>query len=159
MSQPLTFLHCSHRTAALVLCTIFSLFLLIGCAALLRKTGIPQDEADRLAAIAEQNLADAAAEAVENIKTGLAQGQDVKSIVVETGSAFAWKLTTIAASTIGAVLSGLLAKWLATERKISKACITAIEKTNNISTKEYVQKKATAAGVQKQLDRRVQSLT
>lgn len=154
-----TFLHCSRRTALLIIGTTFLLFVLIGCAAMLRKTQIPQDEADRLAAIAKQNLAAAATEAVADIQEGLAQGQDLKSIAVKTGSAFTWKLATIGASTIGAVLSGLLAKWLGTERKITTALITGIEKSGLNGTKQNVQAKAKAAGVQNQLDHRVQALT
>lgn len=154
-----TFLRCSHRTAALILCAIIALFLLLGCAAMLRKTGIDQAEADRLAAIAEQNLAAAAAEAVHNIKTGIDRGHDIKSIAVKTTSPFAWKLATIGASTIGAVLSGLLAKWLGTEKKMLAATITGIEHNPTGNVKESVEARATARGVEKQLHRRVQALT
>ena len=159
MPQPQTFLRCSRRSAVLILATIFLLFLAIGCAAMLRKTGLDQPEADQIAADAQSAMAAAAADAVDNIKTGIAQGKPLPAIATETASVFGWKLAAIAASTIGAVLSALLAKWLGTERKMTAALITGIEKTNNITTKEYIQKKAIAAGVQDQLDRRVQALT
>ncbi len=159
MPHPRTFLHCSPRTAALVLAAIFLLFLTIGCAAALRKTGLDQAEADRIAAAAHERLSHAAAQAVENIKEGLDQGHDLKTIAVKTSSAFAWQLATIGASTIGAVLSGLLAKWLGTERKISAALITGIEKNPSNSVKDSVNEASIRAGIQPQLHRRVQALT
>ena len=132
---------------------------MIGCAAWLRKTGIPPDEANRLAAIAEQNIADAAAEAVQTIQEGIAQGKPLPAIATETATAFGWKLATIAASTIGAVLSALLAKWLGTERKITKALITGIEDNNADQTKLFVKGRADAAGIEPQLHTRVKALT
>ena len=154
-----TILHCSRRNALLILAAIFLLFLTIGCAAMLRKTGLDQVEADQITATAMSALERAAAKAVENIKTGLDQGHDLKTIAVKTSTAFAWQIATIAASTIGAVLSGLLAKWLGTERKITAALISGIEKNPTGNVKESVQARATKRGILKQLDRRVQALT
>ncbi len=159
MQHHQTFLRCSRKTAIIIILTIFVLFLAIGCAAMLRKAGLTPDEADRQAAIAQAALTDAAAEAVANIQTGLAQGDDLKTIAIKTGSAFAWKIAALAASTIGAVLSALLAKWLGTERKINQVLITGIEKTANQATKETIHNKATAAGIEPQLHARVKALT
>lgn len=154
-----TFLRCSRRTATIIILIIFLLFLSIGCAALMRKTGIDQAEADRLTATAIATLEDAAAEAVDNIKTGLDEGHDLKTIAVKTASIFAWKIATLAASTIGAVLSGVLAKYLGTERKITKAIITGIETAKGQNTKAAIQTKAGLAGIEPQLHARVKALT
>lgn len=159
MLQHQTFLRCSRRTATIILTIIILLFLAIGCASILRKAGLAPNQADEKAAAVKAALVDAAAEAVADIQEGIAQGKTPQTIALETGSAFAWKMATLAASTIGAVLSALLANWLRTERKISAACITAIEKANDTTVKESVKDESFLAGVQSKLHRRVKALT
>ena len=153
-----TFLRCSRQTATVTIFAIFLLFLILGCASMLRKAGMTNDQPTDQAAQITAALGDAAAEAVADIPTGLAQDKDLPALATDTASAFAWKIAAIAASTIGAVLSALLAKWLGTERKITQAMITGIEKAPNNNVKESVKDEAFLAGIQNELHARVKAL-
>lgn len=59
----------------------------------------------------------------------------------------------------GAILSGLLARWLGTERKMTNTLITAIETNDSNTLKEIIKAKATKNGIQPKLEARVQALT
>ena len=154
-----TVLNCKTSTAKIVILAIAGLFLLIGCTSLLRSSSMTQTEAAQEKARLEHALVAAAAEAVADIHTGLAEGHDIKTLALTTGSEFLWKMIAAGASTAGLILSGLMAKWLGTERKITKVLITAIENTDNNIIKETVHKKALDAGVEPKLAARVQALT
>lgn len=154
-----TFLRCSRQTATVTIFAIFLLFLIVGCASMLRKAGMTNDQATDQAAQITAALGDAAAEAVADIQTRLAQDKELPAIATETASAFAWKITAIAASTIGAVLSALLAKWLSTERKMTTAIITGVEDAHASDVKASIKRNATAAGVESNLNARVKALT
>lgn len=158
MYKPTT-LNCSHRSALTILAAIAALFLLIGCASLFRSAGLSPEQAALQSAELHHQITAAATAAVADIQTGLAQGHDLKTIAVNTTSAFAWKIATIAASTIGTLLSALLAKWLGTEKKINKALIVGVEDGDDTSAKKHIHSAALTLGVEPQLNKRVRALT
>lgn len=159
MPKHQTLLRCSHRTAALFLSTIIILFVLVGCAALLRSAGLSADQAADQEARLKAALADAVTDAVADVQTGLGEGHDLEALALKTASEFLWKIVAASASTAGVVLSGLLAKWLGTERKINKVLITSIESAKDLDVKATVKTKATAAGIEPKLAARVRALT
>ena len=159
MPKHLTILNCSRRTATIVILSILALFLLIGCASLFRSAGLSDDQAAQQTAELKLALADATASAIATAQAGLTQGHELKTIAVKTASVFLWKIIAAGASSAGIILTGLLAKWLGTEKKITKALITGVEKSKNITAKTQIYKKASAAGIETQLHKRVQSLT
>lgn len=158
MPKPTT-LNCSRSSATLIVCATILLFILIGCQALFRSAGLSDDQAAQQIADLKSALAEATTAAIADVQTGLAEGHDLKSIAVKTGSTFIWKIITAGGAAIGIVLNGLLAKWLRTEKKITKTLITGIENDNHDSTKTTVHKLALAAGIEPQLHKRVKALT
>ncbi len=154
-----TFLRCSHRTAFFFLLSITLLFVLVGCAALLRSAGLDQDQAAQQSAALERALNHGLAAAVDEIKTGLAEGHSPSTIALNATSQMIWKLIAAGSSTAGVVLSSLLAKWLGTEKKIAKAMIDGIEESEGIDVKSTVHKKAVEAGVEPALAARVRAYT
>jgi len=152
-------LNCSRTTATLIIFITISLFVLIGCQSLFRSAGLSDEQAAAQTAELKTALEGAATAAIADIQTGLAEGHDLKTIAVKTGSAFLWKILTAAGATVGVVLNGLLAKCLGTEKKMTKALITGIEANNSPTVKQLVKEKALLAGVEKQLHRRVDALT
>lgn len=158
MPEP-TVLKCSRRKAYFVLSLIALLFVLIGCAALLQKTGVPPLEAAEVESKFREDLSSAVSEAVAEIAGAVAEGQDLKTAAIRTTASFVWKIATAGASLAGVILSSLLGKWLKTERKITNTMITAIESNASGSTKEKVRAMSISAGIQNQLHKRVASLT
>ena len=154
-----TFLSCSRPTAILILVATSFLFILIGCQALFRSAGLTDDQAAEQTAQLKAALAEATAAALTDVQTGLAEGHDLKTIAVKTGSAFLWKILAAAGATAGVVLNGLLARWLGTEKKINKALMTGIEDANDSSVKTTVKSHALTAGVEEKLHARVKALT
>ena len=159
MPKHLVILRCSRTTATLTIIASICLFILIGCTSLFRSAGLTDQQAAQQTAELKAALADATTAAITDIQTGLAEGHDLKTIAVKTGSAFLWKMIAAGGATLGVVLNGLLAKWLSTEKKITKTLITAIEPDTNSSLKTRIKAKATTAGIESQLHRRVQALT
>jgi len=139
-------LNCSRTTATLIICATIFLFILIGCASLFRSAGLTDEQAALQTAELKSALADATAAAIAHVQTGLAEGHDLQTIAVKASSAFIWKIVAAAGATIGVVLNGLLAKWLTTEKKINKAMIAGVEKSNDQSAKQQIQKQALTAG-------------
>ena len=132
-----TTLNCSHNTAGLILILIGSLFAFIGCTQLYKTIGLTDEQA------ADQ----------------VAKDQSDRQQIIEGIRFTTTELITTAIAGIGAIASGILAKWLGTERKITTALITGIEAVESVNVKESVQAKATAAGVETALHSRVLSLT
>lgn len=130
-------LACSYQTAGIIFIVLGCLFVTVGCEKLYSTIGLSDEQ------IAEQTAQDQ--EAIENIiETGRTQIYDV--------------VVTILAGT-GGILSGLLAKWLKTERKITTAIIQGVETASSDNVKTSIQQKATAAGVENELHTRVSALT
>ena len=159
MLQHQTFLRCSRTTATIIIIASACLFILVGCASLFRSAGLTNEQAAQQTAELKAALENATDSVIADIQIGLAQGHDLKTIALTTGSAFLWKILAAAGASIGVVLNGLLARWLGTERKITTALITGIEKSDAKGTKESVQNAATAAGIEPQLHKRVLALT
>ncbi len=159
MPKHLTILRCRRSTTIVILSTTIFLFLLIGCASLFRSAGLTDDQVAQQTAALKAALVDATSAAITDIQTGLAEGHDLPTIAVKTGTSFLWKMIAAAGATVGVVLNGLLAKWLGTEKKITKAMIAGVEKANNTDTKETITTIAGAAGIEPQLHARVKALT
>ena len=116
---------------------IGSLFSLAGCAQLYKLLGLSDRQA------ADQVAAD----------------QTARQEIIQGIRLTTTELITTAIAGIGAIASGFLAKWLSTEKKISKAMITGIEKANELTVKTSVHKQAVAAGIESKLHTRVKALT
>ncbi|MBA7687106.1 hypothetical protein ES703_95566 [subsurface metagenome] len=134
--QPAT-LKCTHRTAGLVFIILGTFFLLTGCAALYKIIGLTPEQT------AEQ----------------VAQDQDATQQIIQQVRWTTHEIITTTLAGAGAILSGLLTRWLGTERKITTAMITGIEKSTDSTVKQNVKAKAIAAGVEPQLAARVRALT
>ncbi len=159
MPKPIVILRCSRNTAMLIITATIFLFIVIGCQSLFRSTGLTDEQALEQTAQLKAALITATSEAVATVQTGLEEGHDLKTIAVKATSSFLWKMIAAAGATVGVVLNGLLAKWLSTEKKINKALITGVEKSNNTDTKETIASIAGAAGIEPQLHARVKALT
>lgn len=132
-----TKLNCSYNLAGVLLIALGIGFLIVGCAGLYGKLGLSPEQIERQT-IADQQL-------VEQAITG--------------GRELVWQIATVAVSGIGAILAGLLGKWLKVERTISTAMIQGVEKADKSTVKESIERSATALGVEAQLHKRVQALT
>lgn len=95
----------------------------------------------------------------EQVTTQVQKDQTVITKILDTTRATTTEIILTALSGLGAILSGFLAKWLGTERKITKALITGIEDAEQTSVKGHVRDSATQLGVQQILEKRVRSLT
>lgn len=136
-TPPTATLNCKHNTAGLIFIAIGSIFILVGCTKLYDSLGLNPEQT--AAQVAEDQEA-------------------IQKIIGQTRITTTEIITTALAG-VGAILSGLLAKWLGTERKITTALITGIEAADPGAVKEEVQKKAIAAGVEPQLHAKVVALT
>ncbi len=136
MPEP-TILKCSRSTATILFILIGSLFVFAGCAQLYRSIGMTEDQVN------EQVAAD----------------QQVRGEIVNTIRTTSTDMISTVLAGLGAIVSGFLAKWLGTERKMTKAMITGIEDASSKTTKEAVHSKALTAGIEKNLHKRVASLT
>jgi len=116
---------------------IGSLFTLAGCTQLYKIIGLTNQQA------ADQVTAD----------------QTSKKQIIEDIRLTTTELITTAIAGLGALATGFLAKWLSTEKKITKVLITGIEQSNDTTVKESVQTRASAAGVEPLLHARVKALT
>lgn len=135
--MPKTEIHCRHNTAGLFLLLIGSALVIIGCESLYHTIGLTDEQT------AQQLAADQ--EALQGLLT--------------TGRTTLYDIIVTIMAGGGTILSGLLAKWLGTERKITTAMIQGIESADPGTVKEEVQKKAIAAGVESKLHSRVVALT
>ncbi len=137
MLQHQTFLTCSHRAAALTFILIGALFCLAGCAQLYKLIGLTDQQTEQLLAEDQKTL----------IRT-----------ITHTRNTAADIITTAIAG-LGAIATGFLAKWLGTERKITKVLITGVEADNDNTVKATIHRKALDAGIESKLHARVKSLT
>ncbi len=132
-----TILRCSQSTAFVLFLTLGTFFLLTGCAQLYRTIGMNENQ------IADQVQKD----------------QTVIAKIIDTTRTTTTEIITSALAGLGAIVSGFLAKWLGTEKKITKAMILGIETANESSVKGHVQDSARQLEIQSQLHKRVQALT
>lgn len=130
-------LKCSQTTATFLFILIGSLFVLAGCAQLYRTIGMTDDQVN------EQVAAD----------------QQVRGSIINTIRTTSTDMISTALAGLGAIVSGFLAKWLGTERKITRTLISGIEANDSKSTKETVRAMAVSAGIESKLHKRVVSLT
>lgn len=130
-------LKCTHNTAGTIFIVLGALFVLTGCGQIYRTLGLTEEQTQ------EQ----------------LAQDQNATQQIIQQVRWTTHEIITTGLSGIGAILSGLLARWLGTERKITTALITGVEKAADTTAKEEIQKAATAAGIEPQLHSRVVALT
>ena len=137
MLKHLTILKCSQKTTMTVFILIGSLFCLTGCAQLYKLIGLTEEQT-------EEQLA-------EDQKT------IIRTITLTRNTAA--DIITTAVAGIGTIASGFLAKWLRTERKITKALITGVEKANDTNVKESIATAAGTAGIEPKLHDRVKALT
>ena len=112
-------------------------FVLIGCTQFYRTIGLTDRQAT----------------------TQVAEDQAVAIRVIESGRELLWQVISVAVAGVGAVLTGLLGRWLGTERKMTRAMIRGIEATTSDKVKASVQAMARAAGVEGKLHKRVRALT
>lgn len=137
MPKPTTFLRCTQATATFLFILLGSILLFAGCAQLYRTIGMTEDQVD------EQVTAD----------------QQARGAIIDTVRSSATDMIATALAGLGAIVSGFLAKWLGTERKLTKALITGIEENESKTVKSSVRAMAVAAGIEKKLHKRVVSLT
>ena len=137
MPQHQTFLRCSQKTATILFILVGSLFCLAGCAQLYKLIGLSDEQtADQV----QKDQAD-------------------RQKIIEGIRLTTTEIITTAVAGLGAIATGFLAKWLGTERKITKVMITGIEKANNTNVKESIATAAGAAGIEPKLHARVKALT
>ncbi|MBA7709906.1 hypothetical protein ES703_118832 [subsurface metagenome] len=96
-----TILHCTQTTATIIFLLIGSLFIFIGCEKLYKTIGLTE----------EQTAAQ------------VAQDQDATQQIVQQVRWTTHEIITTALAGAGTILSGLLAKWLGTERKMIVAVV------------------------------------
>lgn len=137
MPQHQTFLRCSQKTATIAFILIGSLFCLAGCAQLYKLIGLTDQQT----------------------QDQLTQDQIDRQKIAEGIRLTTTEIITTAVAGLGAIATGFLAKWLGTERKITKVLITGIEAKEGGTTKQVVHAKALDAGIENQLHARVKSLT
>lgn len=121
----------------LCLAIITGLFLVVGCGGFYKMLGLPSPEVDEL-------VKDDALRTLQ---------------AVQEGRTIFWQAATAAIGSLGAVVSVLLGKYIQVERKISKAMIMGIEKSEGNGVKGQVAKQAVRYGVDKPLTKRVTKLT
>lgn len=137
MTKKPTFLACNYHTAGIIFILLGCVFLFVGCTQIYRILGLTDEQA------AQQT----------------AQDQETRQELIQEFRLTTTELVSSAIAGAGAILSGLLAKWLGTERKITTALITGIEAADVGNVKESISAKATAAGVETKLHARVLALT
>lgn len=132
-----TTINCPHQVAGIILITLGILFLFIGCRQLYEWSGQTPEQAQQ------------------------STTHDTQAVIqtITEAAPLAWKLAAILATSIGTILTGLLAKWLSTEKKVTKALITGIEKAEDKTVKQTIKAEALAAGVESVLHSRVKQLT
>lgn len=132
-----TILPCSLRTAAILFVLIGTLFTITGCLQLYKTIGLTDDQ----------------------VQDQLTKDQDSRQKIIQQVRFTTTEIITTALAGIGTIASGILAKWLGTERKITSTLISAVESTKNPDLKETIKNKATSAGIEPKLHKRVSALT
>lgn len=136
MPKP-TLFNVSRTTAMITFIIIGSLFCLTGCAQLYKLIGLTEEQTEEQLAEDQETI--------------------IRTITLTRNTAA--DIITTALAGIGAIASGFLAKWLGTERKITKALITGVEKANDTNVKESIAAAAGTAGIEPKLHARVKALT
>lgn len=132
-----TYLNCTYNAAGLIFIVLGTIFIFQGCTRFYKAIGLTEKQA----------------------ATQTAKDQASRQQLSDQFRLTTTEIISSAMAGAGAILSGLLARWLGTERKITTALITGIETANNQKVKKSVNSKATAAGVEPLLHRRVVKLT
>lgn len=130
-------LKCTYHTAGLILIALGAALVLTSCAGIYKFLGLDPDQ------IQDQTEKD----------------QQAITTIIDTGREQLWQITTAAVTGIGTILSGLLATWLRTERKITTVLIEGIEAADNGKIKTTINGKAHNAGIEPKLNARVRALT
>lgn len=88
-------------------------------------------------------------------------GKDVEELrkALSEGRVLFWQIVSGVVAAAGALVTGLLAKWLGQEKKIVQAVVAGVEKAGNGKVKEAIHDSALAMGVEGALSKRVQTLT
>lgn len=137
MQNQTSILRCSQKTAAFLFIAIGILFILTGCTQIYELLGLTE----------------------EQIEEQVSEDQAVITKTITTVRNTTADIITTALAGLGAIASGILAKWLGTERKMTGVLIAGIEKSSLDNVKEIVHQKATDAGIQSKLAKRVAALT
>ncbi len=137
MPRHQTILRCSQTTATILFIIIGALFIITGCRGIYQKLGMTPDQVDAQVAADQQTIT----QILDQSRTSTTQ------------------IITSAIAGLGAIASGILAKWLGTERKITDTLITTIESNSNAVLKEMIQAKAKKRGIEPKLAARVKALT
>lgn len=137
MPKHQTILRCSQTAAFFLFLFLGLIFTFAGCAQMYKALGLTDQQA------ADQ----------------VAKDQDSRGDLIDQVRTSTTEIISTALAGLGAIASGFLAKWLGTERKITKALITGIESAKDLDVKRVVKSKATAAGIEPKLAARVRSLT
>lgn len=127
----------NKNTAALILIILGSILLLAGCTQLYRTIGLTPNQVQQQTALDQAAI----------------------QLTIEQARTHFWQIVSATIGGAGTILSGLLARWLGTERKITAAMITGIEKAPQNAVKQSITAKAVAAGVEPKLNARVRALT
>lgn len=121
----------------LTIIALGTLFILIGCGQLYRKLGLTP----------------------EQTATQVKKDQATTGAVIDQFRTTTSDIITTTLAGLGALASGILAKYLTTERKITAVLINTIEDSDIDNIKTVIQKKAKKAGVESALNKRVTALT
>ena len=80
-------------------------------------------------------------------------------VAIEQGRVLFWQLMSTYIGGVGTIESGLLGKWLKTERTITATIIRGVEKADEGKVKAAITKIATATGIEAKLNKRVDKVT
>ena len=130
-------LNCTRTTAMVVFILVGCLFCLAGCAQLYKFIGLTEEQTQ------EQLAAD--------------QKTIIRTITLTRNTAA--DIITTAVAGIGTIVSGFLAKWLHTEKKLTNTIIRGVEIGSESHVKRSIETAAGKAGIEKQLNARVKALT
>lgn len=95
------------------------------------------------------------AQAIEQVAQDKAAFQEA----IGQGRVLTWQLISAALGGVGTIATVLLGKWLKTERTISSVVIQGVEKADKGEVKAAIFNKATSAGIEPKLNKRVNKLT
>jgi len=119
------------------LVAMFVCFAVIGCGGLYKAIGLPP----------------------EIVEAEVEKDAVVIQAAVEQARDTFWPIVSASIGAAGTLLTGLLAKLLSTERKITGAMIAGVEKSNDGNAKKAITVESLKRGVGVQLNKRVRKLT
>lgn len=147
------------RTLALSLICLGFLFSMVGCAQFYKMLGLTEKQTTDQVSEDQKVIIQAISEIRD---TAADQATETQKVIIRTISEVrttAADIVSVSAAALGTLASGLLARWLGTERKITKALIVGIENAPASDAKASIKSVAISAGVEKALHKRVASLT